>query len=97
MQLVLEGVLDLVLEIFRDIVPMRDVSDPSQGNTLHELVSEGRQVCLDAPHNEAVFFGKELLVQLLVELVSDASMVIRSVVALLATCDMSSSDEVKEG
>ena len=58
MQLVLESVLDLVLEIFRDIVPMCDVSDPSQGDTLHELVSEGRQVCLDAPHNEAVFLGE---------------------------------------
>ena len=56
MQLVLESVLDLVLEIFRDIVPMCNVSDPR--DTLHELVSEGRQVCLDAPHNEAVFLGE---------------------------------------
>ena len=42
MEFVLQSVLDFILKVLGDIVPMSNVSYPSEGHTDHELVSKGR-------------------------------------------------------
>lgn len=39
----LDGVLDLLLELVRDVVAVSDVANPRQRSGLHKLLCEGRQ------------------------------------------------------
>lgn len=96
-QLVLKRVLDLVFEVLGDVVPVRDIPDPRQRHSLHELVRERGQVSLDATNDEAVLLSLELVVELLVQPVRDSCMVVRPEVPLLAAMDVARRDEVKEG
>ena len=64
-QLVLQCVFDLVLQVFRYVVAMSNVSDSRQRHCLHELVGKRGQVCLDTANDEAVLLGLQLVVQLL--------------------------------
>lgn len=87
-QLVLQRVLDLILEVFGDVVAMSNVPDSCQGHSLHELVCKRGKVCLDTPHNEAILFCLQLVVELLVEVIGDSGVMIRAEVPLLSTADM---------
>lgn len=46
MQLVLQCMLDLALEVRRDVVAVRDVADACQRHTCCEALAEGRQLGL---------------------------------------------------
>ena len=96
-QLVLQGVLNLVLEVFGDVVPMGDVPDARQGHCLHELIGERRQVCLDASDNKAVILRLEFLIELFMQAICDACVMVRSEVPLLTTVDVARRDKVQEG
>ena len=93
-QLVLQRMLDLVFEIRGYVVAMGNVPDPSQRHCLHELVCKRGQVCLDTTDDEAVFVCLELVIQLLVKLIRDARVVIRSEMALLPAVNIPSRNEV---
>ena len=64
---------------------------------MHKLVSERGQVGLDAPHDKAVLLSLQIIIKLLVQVVCYASVMVRPKVALLATVDVPSRDEVQEG
>ena len=96
-QLVLQCVLYLVLEVFGDVVPVGDVPDARQGNCLHELVGERGQVRLDASDNEAVILRLEFLIELFMQAIGDACMMVWSEVPLLTTVDVARRDKVQEG
>ena len=76
---------------------MSNVTNTSQGYCLHELVGERGQVCFDTPHDEAILLSPQLIIKLLVQVISDASMMVRPKVAVLATVDVPSRDKVQEG
>ena len=88
--------LDFVLEILGDVVAMGDVSDPSQRHCLHELVCKGRQICFDTPDYKAIGLCLELRVKLLVQFVSNASVMIGSKVTLFTAMNMPCADKVQE-
>ena len=76
---------------------MSNVTNTSQGYCLHELVGERGQVSLDTPHDEAVLLSLQLIIKLLVQVIGNASMMVRPKVALLATVDVPSGDKIQEG
>lgn len=76
---------------------MSNVTNTCQGHCLHELVCERGQVRLDTPHDKAVLFGLQLIVKLLVQVVSDASVMVWPKMALFSAVDVPSRDEVQEG
>ena len=89
--------LNFIFEIVWDVISMCYVTDTGQGHCLHELISERGQISFDAPHDKAVLFGLQLIIKLLVQVVSDTSMMVWPKVALLAAVDVPSRDEVQEG
>ena len=87
-QLVLQLVLYFVLQVFRDVVAVRNISDTSQGHCLHELVCKRWQVGLDRPHNHAVSLRAQLIIKLFVEAIGDSGVVVRPKVTLFAAMDV---------
>jgi hypothetical protein len=54
MQLILESMLNVILEIFWDIVSVGDISDSSHGHCAHKLVGETWQLSFEKSNNMAV-------------------------------------------
>ena len=73
---------------------MSNVTNTCQGHCLHELVCERGQISLDAPHDKAILFGLQIIVKLLMQVVSNASVMVWPKVALLSTVYVPSRDEV---
>lgn len=53
-KLVLESVLDVLLQVLGDVIPVGDVPDPCHRHSAHELISKTRQLGLEEPDNMAV-------------------------------------------
>lgn len=54
MKLILQSMLDLQLEVLRDVVAMSYVTDASHGHCDHELISETRQLSLQKANDVTV-------------------------------------------
>ena len=96
-QFVLQRVFDLVFQVVRYVIAMSNVSDSRQRHRLHELVGKRGKVCFDAAYDEAIFLRFKLVIQLLMQPVGNACVVVWPEVALLPATYVPCSDEVQEG
>lgn len=97
MQFVLKIVLYFVFQVVWNVIAVCDVPYPCQRYCLHELICEGGQISFDTPYYKAILLCFELTVQLLMESVGDASVMVWAEVSLLSTCNLPRRDEVQKG
>jgi len=97
-QLVLQPVFNLVLQVRRDVVAMRDVSDAGQWHSLSKLICKTRQVCLDRTHDEGILGSGQILVQTAIQVICSVRMVVRSEMgSIFGAEDLTRADEVEVG